>query len=311
MAFEWNLFINLDFFFFCAFRLFTMSFSVCVRALLLFYVGTVLVNVIHAYAFNENYGRPTIVSRSLPNEDNPRPSLAEYMSQRQALKDDEFNLSFESDVTLTDNERLANEIIMRAKNKELNRGLADPASFNPSRHLFEVLQEVKDSDLFKILQKMPKGAILHAHDTALVSADFLVTLTYWPNLWQCAENATITHFYFSSAQPGPDVEVIGNCSWTLVADERQTRGPAKYDEYVRKLFTLYDKDVNPKVQYRDINDVWSTMMRIFLRVTPMVGYAPAWKAYYKHALKEMYADNVQYLEFRSTLPPVRSVHRSF
>lgn len=239
---------------------------------------------------------------------NPRPSLAEYMSQRQTLVNQEYNMGFESDVRLTDNEKVANEIIMRAKKKEVDGGLSNPYSFNPSRHIFEVLQNVKDSDLFKILQKMPKGAILHSHDTSLCSADYLVSLTYWPNLWQCSENDKIITFYFSTAQPAPEAST--NCTWTLVSEQRSRLGDAKYDEYVRKMFTLFNRDVHPKIQFRDINDVWQTMMQIFGRVTPLLGFAPVWKAYYKHALKEMYADNVQYLEFRSTLPTVRPIHIS-
>lgn len=282
-----------------------MTFRVCARALLLLPIMAVSINVMQAYVFNESAGRPLIVSSVIADSVNHRPSLDDYMNQRRILLKEEFNSSFESDVTLTNNERLANEIIMRAKSKEVSEGHANPYSFNPSRHIFEVLQNVKNSDLFKILEKMPKGGVLHSHDTALCSADYLVTLTYWPNLWQCTRNRTITQFYFSRARPAPETGV--NCTWTLVAEERQQQGVAKYDEYVRTFFTLFDKDVHPKVQYSDINDVWQAMMAIFMRVTPLLGYAPVWKAYYKQALREMYADNVQYLEFRSTLPAVRPI----
>lgn len=281
-----------------------MSYRICVRTLLLFVALSV--NVIQSYRFNESADRPQIVSSD--DELNQRPTLAEYLNQRRALLNQEFNASFESDVKLNENEQLANEIIMRAKNKEVNGGMANPYSFNPSRHIFEVLQDVRNSDLFKILTKMPKGAILHSHDTALCSADYLVSLTYWLNLWQCTENGTIAKFLFSRARPVPETTI--NCTWTLVSDERKSMGTEKYDENVRKLFTLFDKDVHPKIQYNDINDVWQAMMRIFGRITSMLGYAPAWKAYYKNALKEVYADNVQYLEFRSTLPPVRLSHES-
>lgn len=263
-------------------------------------------NVIQAFTIDENAGRPSIVSGPTADDANPRPSLEEYLSQRQKLKNEEFEASFESDVQLTDVEEEANEIIMRAKNKELNRGLADPSSFNPARHIFEVLQEVKESDLFKILKKMPKGGILHAHDTALCSADYLVSLTYWEHLWQCAENGSIVSLYFSREQPKPDP--LLNCVWTSVAEERERRGAAEYDAALRKSFTLFDKDVNPKLQYSDINAVWKVMMDIFGRITPLLGYVPVWQAYYKNGLKEMFADNVQYLEFRGTLPPVQSAH---
>lgn len=286
-----------------------MSFRVLVCGLLLFHVVASLGLLAHSDKLNESSGRPQSVSNMIAEGVIPRPSLTEYMSQRQLLVNQENDMGFQSDVLLTENEQVANEIIMRAKNKEVREGLNNPYSFNPSRHIFEVLQNVKNSDLFKILQKMPKGGILHSHYAAMCSADYLVSLTYWPNLWQCTENDIIITFYFSRAQPAPEKST--NCTWTLVSEQRRRLGDSKYDEYVRKLFTLFNKDVHPKIQFRDINDVWQVMMQIFERVTPILGYAPVWKAYYKHALKEMYADNVQYLEFRSTLPPVWPIYNSF
>lgn len=227
----------------------------------------------------------------------------EYMQRRAALLHEQFEKSFENDVTLTANEQLANQIIIEAKREELNRGLSSPFAFNPSRHIFDVLQNITESKLFKILRKMPKGGILHSHSSMLASANYLVNLTYWPNLWQCTTHKSIHQFLFSrmppTTMPAPD------CIWTLVATERQNMGAAKYDEYVRTFFTLYDKNANPVTQYRDINDVWIAMEAIVARVSPILGYAPVRKLYYKQGLTEILADNVQYLEFRSTLSKVK------
>lgn len=286
-----------------------MMLSFCVlHTFALCFATTISANVIHSFDHNENVARPSLV---LPHVDEPadRPSLDDYMSRRKSLLQQQFEMGFESDVTLTADEQLANKIIMRAKNKELKTGQAHPYAFNPSRHIFEVLENVTESDLFKILKRMPKGGILHAHDTALCSADYLVVLTYWPNLWQCTRNRTIDRFLFSRQEP--EAIPANDCIWTSVAMERQKMGAEEYDEYVRTFFTLYDKNLNPLTQYRDINAVWDALSKTFMRVTPMLTYAPVWKAYYKQALKEMLADNVQYLEFRSTLPPVRLIRSQF
>ncbi len=37
---------------------------------------------------------------------------------------------------------------------------------------------MKDSQLYNILEKMPKGGLHHLHTTAAPSADFYVSLTY-------------------------------------------------------------------------------------------------------------------------------------
>lgn len=265
-----------------------MSFCDCVRTFLVFHIAAASV----------------IPEQSLFNDDivNERPSFAEYMNQRQMLLNQEFAMGFESDVSLTANERLANEIIMRAKNKELREGLASPHSFNPSRHIFEVLNDVKNSNLFKIIEKMPKGGILHSHGAGICSIDFLVNLTYWQNLWQCTGNGTIYTFLFSRARPRSE----STCTWSLVSEERQRWGAVKYDAYVREHFTLFDKNMHPRIQFRDVNDVWQRFDQIFERFG-MLKYEPAWRAHFKQTLKEVYADNVQYLEFRSGLSPVRLI----
>lgn len=239
-----------------------------------------------------------------------RPSIQEYLDKRQKFIQDEFALGFESDVELNEREKLANAVIITAKQKELNEGFLHPYHFNPARHQFEALKDIRKSELFQIIQRMPKGGILHAHDTALCSTDFIVSLTYHENLWQCSEpNAghRIKTFLFSRDTPS----AVSGCEWIRVSDARSRIGQAKYDRLVRTLFTLYRENENPRTQFKDINDVWSTFMDIFLLVAPIVTYAPVWKLYYKNALAEMYADNVQYLEFRGLLPQVKLFYRFY
>ncbi|XP_031617621.1 adenosine deaminase 2-like [Contarinia nasturtii] len=239
-------------------------------------------------------------------ECNSRTKVHDYFRDREEVLKNEAETSFAADIKLTDSEQLANKIIMKAKEDEFKTGFLQPYLFNPARHIFEVLDAIKQSKLFQIIQKMPKGGILHAHDTALCSTSYVVSLTYWPDLWQRASNNNtndILEFVFSRDQPKrkPD---DNDSSWRLVKDVRTEIGAKEYDENLRKMFTLFDKNVNPRVQFKDVNDVWVHFMGIFIKFEPLVTYAPVWKAYYKHALKEMQADGVQYLEFRGLLPKV-------
>lgn len=280
-----------------------MNLCKCVGVALLLYFsfGT----PVESFEYFEHRRYPLIVQNQLSSENEnstSRPSFDEYIKTRRALLQAEIDSSFESDVSLTAKENLANEIIMRAKAKEVNAGHINPYSFNPSRHIFEVLDSIQESELFKILRKMPKGGILHAHDTALCSANYLVNITYQPNLWQCSNNDKIAQFLFSRYQPNPIYNI--DCQWKLVTKERERLGVEKYDKYVRTLFTLFDRNVNPKTQFADVNSAWNRFMQLFIYVGPLVTYAPIWKSYYKQALKEMYEDNVQYLEFRGLLPEV-------
>lgn len=226
-----------------------------------------------------------------------RPSFDQYIASRQSVFKQENSNNFESDVKLNPKEERANKVIMAVKNAELNDGFLNPQNFAPSRPFFEVLDVINKSKLFKIIRKMPKGGILHAHDTALCSTDYLVSLTYREHLWQCNDNNTIVSFKFSKNTP----DVVNGCKWLKVADERARVGRVEYDAHIRSNFTLFTAE---RKQFNDINDVWNVFMGLFIRFEPLVTYAPVFKDYYKQALKEMMDDNVQYLELRVLLPPV-------
>lgn len=229
-----------------------------------------------------------------------RPSFAEFLEQRNAVAQLERSTNFECDVSaLTDKEQRANEIIMEEKRSLLTIGHANPHLFHPSRHFFDVMDQIRASKLFKILRQMPKGGILHAHDTALVSIDFIVSITYREHLWQCNDTVTnsIVLFKFSRSVPKSEKE---NHVWHRVSDERDRRGIDRYDAHIRSLFTL--RTENPTVAYRDINDVWNKLTSIFILLDPLVLYVPVWRDYYTQTLKEAFEDNVQYVEFRGLLP---------
>lgn len=96
-----------------------------------------------------------------------RSVVADFNKKRKELLNSELKLSFGHDVKLNANELRANKIIMDAKEIELKNGLENPFHFNPSRHFFEVLNATKQSKLFKMIQKMPKGGILHIHEVCI------------------------------------------------------------------------------------------------------------------------------------------------
>lgn len=165
----------------------------------------------------------------------------------------------------------------------------------------------------------------------MVSTDFFVSLTYWPDLWQrgfhnSTENSTdykIVEFRFAPIRPSLKrkqfkFQVVHEISpfdiddsndevneWRLVSDVRTEMGAEIYDEHVRSCFTLNDKDVNPKLKYGDTNHVWTDFLMAFNNVWPILSYMPARRAYFKQVLKEIYEDGVQYVEIRAGISEVR------
>lgn len=226
-------------------------------------------------------------------------NINEYNRMRQEILQENQARGLGFDEPLSSDELKLNKIIMEYKKEELIRGFIDPNNFSAARHYFEVVNEVNKSPLFQLLKKMPKAGVLHAHDTALASTDYVVTLTYWDNLWQCGNVSQSLRFLFSMHQPPP----IARCSWILVSEERSRLGADVYDYHVRKLFTLFVD--NPREVYYNINQIWEKFEDIFQTIGPIVTYVPIWKKYFYQSLLEFYEDGVSILEFRGILPTVR------
>ncbi|KAH8266128.1 hypothetical protein KR038_006012, partial [Drosophila bunnanda] len=224
-----------------------------------------------------------------------RPTPDTYKTLRSAFFRYEESRSLGHDLELTPREIKANETIMKAKLHEYTEGLITPHLFNPAQHIFDVLEGIQKTDLFQLLKKMPKGAVLHAHDTALCSTKAILKLTYYDDLYACQQNGdlAISALRFSKALP----EARQDCQWSLLTELRSKYTADKVDEYLEERLTLY-----PTKKFEDNNAAWSTFMTIFELLDGLVMYAPVWADYYYSALEEFYEDGVLYLEFRSLVP---------
>ncbi|XP_075164073.1 adenosine deaminase-like [Haematobia irritans] len=252
--------------------------------------------------YGRQYGREELRATHMVQQPtsraSTRPSPEAYNSLRDIFFRYEESKSFGADIELTELELNANQIIMEAKTKEYEEGMIVPHLFAPSQHFFTVLDEIRQSPLFQIISKMPKGGVLHAHDTALCSTDFLIKLTYRENLWVCHNNEKKSMETFKFSKNKPEVtDPHDDCVWELMSKVRELYGTDQVDGYLRERFTLY-----PVQKFVDNNAAWEQFMGIFRLLDGLLLYVPVWADYYYNALEEFYADGVQYLEFRSTLP---------
>ncbi|XP_049547032.1 LOW QUALITY PROTEIN: adenosine deaminase 2-like [Anopheles darlingi] len=233
-------------------------------------------------------------------------TFEEFSRQRAEFLVREQDRGLGSDLVLSADEQRLNRYVMQLKQQELAKGVDNPQELISGRHFFEILDRINGDPLFRLIQKMPKGGILHAHDTAIGSRELIVRATRHDHLWQCGNVTDRSDAdpmpSFKFARSKPTVATDGKGEWCLVADVRKSIGDEAYDEAIRKMFTLYTPD--PLNAYRDINDVWRRFMAMFISFEPMVTYRPVWEEYFYGSLEELLADNVTYLEFRGLLPPV-------
>lgn len=216
--------------------------------------------------------------------------------ERNNILQRELDMMLGNEIELSDSEMKANEIIMELKKQELEKGFLEPHLFDLSKHFFEYKEKVKDSQLFKLIQKMPKGAVLHVHDTGLLSPDYVLNVTYSQNLHVCFEEDDIK-LLFSKSTPNVPCGTV----WQLMRDARYSSGNVeKFDAELRKHFSMVIN--NPNEVYTDVNAAWARFQQYFIETGGMFSYKPVWEQYFYDTLKAFRDDNIMYIEIRSVLP---------
>lgn len=219
-------------------------------------------------------------------------TLADYWEDRANLINSDRSFAVGSSLVLSTKEQAANDVLMEYKLKEYDYGFTHPGEFLPAQHFFKSKANIERSEVFKIIKKLPKGSSLHCHDTAIGSHEYLYNLTFEDNLYGCWKDGIYVLHFFNKTSIGK------NCDWQLLKTLRSSN--ASFDKFLKSKLTLVVDD--PDLVYPDLNSVWDAFMNIFDTVAYLYGYKPVFQKYLYQVLKELYEDNVMYLEFRGILP---------
>ncbi|KAI5094201.1 adenosine deaminase 2-A [Silurus meridionalis] len=216
--------------------------------------------------------------------------------QRELLLQEEASRVIGGRVELSAAERRLDSYLHKLKEQEIMS-----PGFPPSLHFFKAKPYIQKSLVFKVLQKMPKGAVLHIHKSALVSVDWLVkNATYRPHCYVCFTWKGRVKFTFSPRQPFPR---LGCSGWILLEDLRATISdvPA-FDQSLMQNLTLFTE--NPELAYPTQDEVWNQFEQIFEAISGLINYAPVFKDYLYQGLLQLYDDNILYLELRAGLSKI-------
>ncbi|XP_072528788.1 adenosine deaminase 2-A [Salminus brasiliensis] len=213
--------------------------------------------------------------------------------QRELMLQQEASLQVGGRVELTAAEQQLDSHLHKLKEQEM---LA--LDFPPAMHFFRARSHIEKSPVFKLLQKMPKGAVLHIHSSALVSVDWLVmNVTYRPHCYICFTWMGSVQFLFSAQRPFP---TWGCSSWSLLEELRaSTSDILTFDKSLMQNLTLFTED--PDVAYPNPDVVWERFEQIFIAISGLITYAPVFNDYLYEGLQQLYDDNILYLELRAGL----------
>ncbi|XP_008310038.1 adenosine deaminase 2-A [Cynoglossus semilaevis] len=215
--------------------------------------------------------------------------------QREMLIKLETSMQTGGQLQLTDAEQKLDAVLFKMKQRESQAG-----AFPPAVHFFKARELIRASPIFSLLQRMPKGAVLHVHDFSIVDAEWLVkNVTYRPHCYMCYTDNHSVRFIFSSLSPKP----LSHCSpWILLENQRAKMGNSTdFDRSITAYLTLFtEKD--PDTVYPNQSVIWGAFEQAFLAVWGLVTYTPVFRDYYYQGLTQFYMDNVMYLEVRAMLP---------
>ena len=91
-----------------------------------------------------------------------------------------------ANIYLSSKEQDAEDILLRMKQKAIQKGILDSSNYAPSMHFFHAKPLIDKDPIFEIIKKVPKGGVLHLHNSAGVSNEWVIkNLTYRDDMKLC------------------------------------------------------------------------------------------------------------------------------
>lgn len=201
-----------------------------------------------------------------------------------------------SDIVLNDKEQQLDNYLKELQRDYIN---ASGAKFPPANYFYKYRNMIDTSIIYKMFQKMPKGALLHVHSTAMGDAEWLVkNASYMDNCYFYNSDdgkETYGTMYFFAHGKAP-------ANWVLVKELRD-KDP-DFDNKLLKLLTFSAGDEGSAV-------IWEDFEKIFNRMSGLIEYLPVYKEYKKDALEILLKDKVQHVEIRTGMHGIYDLNKEY
>ena len=115
--------------------------------------------------------------------------IKDYEEVRNNIIAAEESIRTGGNIYLSPKELEADKILLSMKEKAIQKGIIDSASFAPSMHFFHAKPLIEQDPIFEIIQKVPKGGVLHLHNSAGASSEWVIkNMTYRDDVMICNHN---------------------------------------------------------------------------------------------------------------------------
>ena len=187
--------------------------------------------------------------------------------------------------------------------------------FFPGMMFFLAKERMRESKLWRIVKKMPKGALLHCHLGAMGEPDWMIEQAFaTPGMCITCEVSLHTPvlrktcpFRFRFGKP---TETGGSASlWdesyksgTLVPVETAAAsfpdgGKEGFTEWLKSRITITPEEALQ--QHAGPHAIWTKFISCFGILASLQHYEPIFRRFIRHVLESLHQDGVRWVEFRS------------
>lgn len=226
----------------------------------------------------------------------------------------------------------ASRIVDRIRAREHHQVWANNHDGGPVHRSDEILypgvmfhmakNRMETTDLWKIVHRMPKGSLLHAHLDAMFDVDFLIDQAFstrgmcmWaPRPLRERGDLDRAPFFFRFADPdarATRTEDTEDTVWSpgytegslvdlhAAAASFPNGGTSGFKQWLRTRCVLMPE--HSFYHYHGVDAIWDIFARTFPVVNSLLQYEPILRACLRRLLRQLAADGIRYVEFRTAL----------
>lgn len=201
--------------------------------------------------------------------------------------------------------------------------LTDHVDIYPGMMFLLAKERIEKSKLWKIVKKMPKGALLHCHLEAMIDLDWALEEAFnTEGVCVIADGPIVTEqqqrktgFSFTYSKTVKDEHSIWTDSYTAnthiplnTAASTFPGGKPAFIEWIRSRVSITPEE--HLSHHEGPNEVWRKFMSCFPILGSLMYYEPIFRKFIRKMLKTLLDDGVYYVDMRSAFyTPYRSADK--